>query len=62
VNIIRINYIKPGHEGVQVLIEYYNVIIAASTHKIYTKSISLVPHRLDSMLLLHCGASAQCLK
>jgi len=33
---IRIDYIKSGHERVQLLIEYYNVIIAASTHKIYT--------------------------
>ena len=42
-NRIRIDYIKPGHEGVQLLIEYYNTISAASTHKIYTKSTSLVP-------------------
>jgi len=26
VNRIRIDYIKPGHEGVQLLIEYYNAI------------------------------------
>jgi len=31
VNRIRIDYIKPGHEGVQLLIEYYNAIPAAST-------------------------------
>jgi len=41
---IIIDYIKPGHEGVQLLIEYYNAIPATSTHKIYTKSISLEPH------------------
>jgi len=43
---IRIDYIKPGHEGVQLLIEYYNAISAISTHKIYTKSIYFVPHKL----------------
>jgi len=36
VNKIRTDYIKPGHEGVQLLIEYYNAIPAASIHKIYT--------------------------
>ena len=61
VNRIRIDYIKPGHEGVQLLIEYYNAIQATSTHKIYTKSTSLVPHRPYSTLLLHCGTS-QCLE
>jgi len=53
VYIIRIDYIKPGHEGVQLLIEYYNAIPATSTHKIYTKNISLVPHRPYSIQLLH---------
>ena len=62
VNRIRIDYIKPGHEGVQLLIEYYNAIPAASTHKIYTKSTSLVSHRPYSTLLLHCGTSIQCLE
>jgi len=33
---IRIDYIKIGHKGVQLLIEYYNAIPTASTHKIYT--------------------------
>jgi len=60
VNIIRIYYIKPGYEGVQLLIEYYNAIPATSTHKIYTKSTSLVPYKPYSILLLHCGASTQC--
>ena len=50
---IRIDYIKLGHKGIQLLIEYYNVIPAAFTHKIYTKSISLVPHRPYSFLRLH---------
>jgi len=44
VNIIRIDYIKLGHKGVQLLIEHYNAIPATSTHKIYTKSTSYVPH------------------
>jgi len=39
VNKIRIDYIKPGHKGVQLLIEYYNAIPTACTHKIYTKTI-----------------------
>jgi len=38
VNRIKIDYIEPGHERVQLLIEYYNAISAASTYKIYTKS------------------------
>jgi len=50
---IRIDYIKPRHEGVQLLIEYYNAIPTTSIHKIYTKSISLEPHRPYSLLLLH---------
>jgi len=54
---IRINYIKLGHERVQLLIEYYNVITAASTHKIYTKSISIFPNKPYSILLLHFLAS-----
>jgi len=45
VNKIKIDYIKPGHEKVQLLIEYYNAIPTTSTHKIYTKSTSVVPHR-----------------
>jgi len=61
VNRIRINYIKHGHKGVQLLVEYYNAIPAASTHKIYTKSTSLVPHRPSSVLVLHCRTSTQCL-
>jgi len=56
------DYIKPEHEEAQLLIEYYSAIIATSTHKIYTKSTSLMPHRPYSILLLHCGASTQCLK
>jgi len=44
VNKIRTDYIKLGHKKVQLLIEYYKAIPAASTHKIYTKSISLMPH------------------
>jgi len=59
---IRIDYIKTGHEGVQLLIEYYNAIITTSTHKIYTKSISIAPHRPYSILLLHFIASTQCFK
>jgi len=43
---IKIGYIKPRHEGVQLLIEYYNAILVASTHKIYTKHISLVSQTL----------------
>jgi len=39
-----IDYIKPGHEGVQLLIKYYNAIPATSTHKIYIKSTSLMAH------------------
>jgi len=61
-NRIRIDYIKPGHEGVQLLIEYYNAIPTASTHKIYTKSAFLMPHRPYYALLLHCGVSTQCLE
>jgi len=49
---IRIDYIKPEHEGVQLLIKYYNATPTTSTHKIYTKSTSLVPHRPYSILLL----------
>jgi len=60
VNRIIIDYINPEHEGVQLLIEYYNAITITSTHKIYTKSISLVPHKPYSILLLHCGPSTQC--
>jgi len=41
---ITIDYIKPRHEGVQLLIKYYNAIQIVSTHKIYMKSISFVPH------------------
>jgi len=51
VNIVKIDYIKSGHEGVQLLIEYYNVLLTTSTHKIYTKNISVEPHKgfsLDS--------------
>jgi len=59
---IRINYIKHGHEGVQLLIEYYNAILVASTRKIYTKSTFIVPHRPYSALLLHCGTFTQCLE
>jgi len=36
VYIVRIDYIKTRHKGVQLLIEYYNVIPIASTDKIYT--------------------------
>jgi len=61
VNRIISNYIKPGHKGVQLLIEYYNAILATSTHKIYTKGTSVMPHRPYFTLLLHCGASTQCL-
>jgi len=50
VNKIKIDYIKPGHKGVQLLIEYYNAIAASSTHKIYTKSTSLGPHIPYSIL------------
>jgi len=60
VNIIIIDYIKPGYEIVQLLIEYYNVIPTTSTHKIYTKSTSLVPHRPHSILLLQFWVSTQC--
>ena len=35
VNRIRIDYIKLGHEGVQLLIEYYNAISTTSTHNIH---------------------------
>jgi len=49
---IRIDNIKLGHKGVQLLIEYYNAISTTSTHKIYTKSISL-SLRPYSLLLLH---------
>jgi len=62
VNRIKINYIKPGHEGVKLFIEYYNAIPATSTHKIYTKSTSLVPHRPYYVLILHYEASTQCLE
>jgi len=41
---VGVYIIKPRHEGVQLLIEYYNAIPVASTHKIYTKSTSLVSH------------------
>jgi len=59
---IKIDYIKRGHEGVQLLIEYYNAIPTTSTHKIYTKSTSLMPHIPYSTLLLQCGTSIQCLE
>jgi len=62
VNRIIIDYIKLGHERVQLLIEYYNAIPATFTHKIYTKSTSLVHHRPSFVLILHCGASTQCIK
>jgi len=62
VNGIRIDYIKPGHEGVQLLITYYNAILAAITHKIYIKSTSLMPHRPYFFPILHYGASTECLK
>jgi len=62
VKIIITDYIKLGHEGVQLLIEYYNAISIASTHKIYTKTISIVPRRPYSFILIHCGALTQCLK
>jgi len=61
-NIIKIDYIKPRHEGVQLLIEYYNAIPTTFTHKIYTKSTSLVPHKPYSTLLLHCGTSTHWLE
>jgi len=61
VNRIRINYLKPGHEGVQLLIKYYNEIPKASTHKIYTKSTSHVPRGPYSIMLLHFWVSTQCL-
>ena len=51
VNRTRIDYIKLGHEGVQLLIEYYNAIPATSIHKIYTKSVSLMLHRPQFVLL-----------
>jgi len=57
VNRIRIDYIKPGNKGVQLLTEYYNAIPVVSTHKTYTKSTSLVPHKPYFVLILHCGAS-----
>ena len=41
---------------------FYPKIPPASTHKIYTKSIFLVPHKPCSTLLLHCGAYTQCFK
>jgi len=44
VNKIRIDYIKLEHEGVQLLIKYYNAIPTTFTHKVYTKSTSLVSH------------------
>jgi len=62
VNRIRIDYIKPGHEEVQLLIEYYNAILTAYTPKIYTKSTSLVSHRPHSILLLQFWVSTQCLE
>jgi len=62
VNRIKIDYIKPGHQGVQLLIEYYNEIPTTSTHKIYTKSTSLVPYKSYFTILLHCGASTHCLE
>jgi len=37
VNRIGIDYIKPGHEGVQLLIKYYNTIPTTSTHRIFQK-------------------------
>jgi len=58
---IIIDYIKLRHKGVQLLIEYYNAILVASTHKIYAKRISLVPHILYSILLLYLLALTQCL-
>jgi len=61
-NRTRIDYIKPKHEGVQLLIKYYNAISTAFTHKIYTESISLVPHKLYSILLLHFWTSIEFLK
>jgi len=56
---IKIDYIKPVHEGVHLLIEYYHAIPTTSTHKIYAKSTSLVPHILYSILLLHFSAITQ---
>jgi len=57
---IIIDYNKPRHEGGKLLIEYYNTILVASTHKIYIKSIFLVPHKPYSIILLHFLASTQC--
>jgi len=61
-HIFIIDYIKPGHEGLQLHIEYYNEILAVSTHKIYTKSISLVSQKPYFILLLHFLAFTQCFK
>jgi len=57
---IRIDYIKPGHEGVQLLIEYYNAFPTTFTNKIYNKSNSHVPHRPYFILMLRFLASTQC--
>jgi len=51
VNRIKTDYIKPRHGGVRLLIEYYNAIPAASTHKIYTKAS---PSCLTDPILSFC--------